>query len=147
MLSLSAAASRCSASDIPDRYEFKKLYSDGGDDAWVNVGNSAIVDPDGYIIAGPVVEKQTILYAEIEPRKPREPKFWFDAAGHYARPDVFQLTVNRDANPMLNAMGATNGVKAGDGRRPAGAAAVERRRQNDQTSRQRQRFRDRYDHR
>jgi nitrilase len=107
---------------IPDRYEFKKLYGDGGDDAWVNVGNSAIVDPDGHIIAGPAVETQKILYAEIEPRKLLEPRYWFDAAGHYGRPDVFQLTVNREPNPMLNTIGTAIGSNAADGRQVARAA-------------------------
>jgi nitrilase len=87
-------------SDIPDRYEFKSLY--GGDDQWINGGSSAIVNPDGYIVAGPSVNEETILYADIDPGKTREAKFWFDAAGHYARPDVFQLTVNRQPNPMIN---------------------------------------------
>jgi nitrilase len=104
--------------DIPDRFEFKKLYGAGDGESWINVGNSAIVDPDGHFVAGPSVEKQEILYAEIEPRKLREPRFWFDPAGHYARPDVFQLTVNREANPMINGNGAaaspavTNGSSA-----------------------------------
>jgi nitrilase len=109
--------------DIPDRYEFKKLYGEGGDEAWVNVGNSAIVDPDGHIIAGPAVETQEILYAEIEPRKLREPRYWFDAAGHYGRPDVFQLTVNREAHPMISTMGAANGWGAKDGRHGARSRA------------------------
>jgi nitrilase len=89
--------------DIPDRFEFKKLYPENAD--WLNVGNSAIVDPDGHVIAGPAVKTEEILYAEIEPRKLREPRYWFDAAGHYARPDVFQLTVRRDGRPMLRVDG------------------------------------------
>jgi nitrilase len=73
----------------------------GGENEWINGGSSAIVNPDGYIVAGPAVNEETILYADVDPAKTREAKFWFDAAGHYARPDVFQLTVNRAANPML----------------------------------------------
>ncbi len=95
--------------DIPDRYEFKKLYGDGGDDAWINQGNSAIVNPDGYFIAGPAVETEETLYADIEPRKLREPRYWFDPAGHYARPDVFQLSVNREANPMITSANGSQG--------------------------------------
>ncbi len=89
---------------VPDRYEFKELYPKDSD-GWINDGNSAIVNPDGDVIAGPAFQKEEILYAEIESRHLREPKYWFDAAGHYARPDVFRLTVNRDAHPMLHVGG------------------------------------------
>lgn len=84
---------------IPDRFEFKKLYPEGHE--WVNVGNSAIVSPDGYFVAGPLEKKEDILYAEIDATTLRDTKFWFDVAGHYARPDVFQLTINRGANGMI----------------------------------------------
>lgn len=89
---------------IPKRHEFRSLYPE--DHEWINVGNSAIVNPDGYFVAGPVEKKEDILFAEIDPSRLRDTKFWFDVAGHYARPDVFQLTVNRDPNQMLAARGS-----------------------------------------
>jgi nitrilase len=99
---------------IPARFAFKSLYpkSKTPDDEWVNGGNSAIVAPSGKILAGPALNEETILYAQINPAELREAKFSLDAAGHYARPDVFQLTINRDANEMINLTGtapATNG--------------------------------------
>ena len=96
-------------SDIPDRYEFKSHY--GGEDEWINGGSSAIVNPDGYIVAGPAVNEETILYADIDPAKAGESNFWFDAAGHYARPDVFKLTVNREPKPMVKST-TSNGAKS-----------------------------------
>jgi nitrilase len=72
-----------------------------GDNEWVNVGDSAIVDPLGNFIAGPVRLKVEILYADIDVVQAAAAKFEFDAAGHYARPDVFQLRVNRQARPMI----------------------------------------------
>ncbi len=89
--------------DIPDSYEFKAMYPQN-DDYWVNVGNSAIVNPQ-LILAGPVVCEEKIIYAEIDPAWMRGTKFSMDAAGHYARPDVFQLTVNRTANQMIRILG------------------------------------------
>ncbi len=87
--------------DIPDHHAFKQqFYGDVGE--WVNVGDSAIVNPHGEFIAGPLHCDKGILYAEIDPAVMRGPKWMLDVAGHYARPDVFQLTINRAPNPMLH---------------------------------------------
>lgn len=75
--------------DIPDRYEFKKEYP--GKRSWINVGNSCVIDPKGRIIAGPLFEKQELLYADLDLDLIKEAKRLFDVAGHYARPDIFQL--------------------------------------------------------
>lgn len=86
--------------DIPDRYEYKaKFYEPERE--WINVGDSAIVNPDGEFIAGPVRMKEEILYAEVDPQMMRGPKWMLDVAGHYARPDVFELIVHREAHPMI----------------------------------------------
>lgn len=91
-------------SDIPDRYAFKQTYQPDIDE-WVNVGDSAIVNPEGEFIAGPLREQEGILYAEIDPVQMRAAKWDFDVAGHYARPDVFQLTVRTGVQPMITAQG------------------------------------------
>ena len=57
-------------------------------------GGSAIVDPLGRVLAGPDFSGETILYAEIDLDQIARGKFDFDATGHYARPDVFQLIVD-----------------------------------------------------
>jgi nitrilase len=80
--------------DIPDRYEFKKLYPEGRE--WINTGNSCIVDPNGEFIAGPVEMKEEILYAKIDLNEIIKAKRMFDAAGHYSRPDVFEFKVNKN---------------------------------------------------
>ena len=53
--------------------------------------------------------EEKIIYAEIDPAWARGSKFSLDVAGHYARPDVFQLTVNRDPNEMINVAGHSAG--------------------------------------
>src|SRR3954469_3076601 len=86
--------------DIPDRFEFKaKYYAEAGE--WINKGDSAIVSPDGKFIAGPLNMEEGILYAELDPKQMRGPKWNLDVAGHYARPDVFQLTVIKGGHPMI----------------------------------------------
>jgi len=79
--------------DIPDRYEFKKLYPEGRE--WINPGNSCIIGPSGEIIAGPSEMKEEILYASIDLNEITKSKRMFDVAGHYARPDVFEFRVNK----------------------------------------------------
>ncbi|MEM8552103.1 MAG: carbon-nitrogen hydrolase family protein [Pseudomonadota bacterium] len=57
-------------------------------------GGSAIIDPFGQVLVGPSFQGEQLLYAQIDSRRIAEGKFDFDATGHYARPDVFQLTVD-----------------------------------------------------
>lgn len=80
-------------SDIPDRYDFKKLYPEGRE--WINVGNSCIIAPNGKILAGPVEAKEQIVYAEIDLKDIIHAKRMFDATGHYARPDVFEFGLRK----------------------------------------------------
>jgi nitrilase len=86
--------------DIPDRFEFKQRYQQADDD-WINTGDSAIVDPNGNFISGPSRSKQEILYADIDPSQYASAKWLFDGAGHYARPDVFEMTINRGERPLV----------------------------------------------
>jgi nitrilase len=76
-------------SDLPGRDE---MY--GGEDDWMCRGLSTIVAPDGAILAGPLEEKEGILYAELDVAIARAARQAFDPVGHYARPDIFQLTVD-----------------------------------------------------
>ena len=108
--------------DIPDSFEFKRRFYTGAGE-WINIGDSAIVNPDGRFIAGPVQEKETILYAEIDPRQMRGPKWMLDVAGHYARPDVFELRVNRASRHMVTS-DAPEVVPNGDGQGKIGPATL-----------------------
>lgn len=93
----------CSAmrkEDIPDRLSFKAEYLESVKD-WINPGHSVIVDPDGKVVAGPASEKETILYAEVKAEQLVGPRWQLDVAGHYGRPDVFELRVHRRPRPFL----------------------------------------------
>jgi len=57
-------------------------------------GGSVIVSPLGKVLAGPLFDQEGILYAELDMAEIAQSKFDFDVTGHYARPDVFQLSVN-----------------------------------------------------
>jgi len=57
-------------------------------------GGSAIISPLGEVLAGPLYGEEGTLYAELDLAEVARGKFDFDVTGHYARPDVFRLTVN-----------------------------------------------------
>jgi nitrilase len=57
-------------------------------------GGSAIISPLGEVLAGPLFDQEGTLFAELDLGEIARSKFDFDVVGHYARPDVFQLTVN-----------------------------------------------------
>ena len=77
--------------DIPDTFEFKKLYPDGRE--WINTGNSCIVGPNGKIIAGPLEAQKGLIYANINLDNIIAAKRMFDVVGHYSRPDVFKFKI------------------------------------------------------
>lgn len=59
-------------------------------------GGSCIAGPDGNWIIEPVLNKEGLITAELNINRVWEERQNFDAAGHYSRPDVTQLTVNRE---------------------------------------------------
>jgi nitrilase len=83
----------CSAmrlSDIPERFDFRSTLKPSPE-GWINAGDSVIIDPDGKIIAGPLREKQEIVFAEVDPQRITGPRWQLDVSGHYSRPDVLGL--------------------------------------------------------
>ena len=57
-------------------------------------GGSCIVDPFGNFLAGPNVDGEAILIADIDRSQIVQGKYDIDVVGHYARPDIFQLFVD-----------------------------------------------------
>jgi len=64
-------------------------------------GGSAIVSPLGEVLAGPLFGKEGILYADLDLGEVARGKYDMDVAGHYARPDIFQFTVNDKPQPLV----------------------------------------------
>ncbi|MBV8830069.1 MAG: carbon-nitrogen hydrolase family protein [Acidobacteriaceae bacterium] len=57
-------------------------------------GGSCIIDPLGNVLVPPSFEGEAIRIAELDRRMIARGKYDLDVAGHYARPDVFRLTVD-----------------------------------------------------
>ena len=70
-----------------------------GRDYWNAHGGSSIIAPGGQYLVEPVFDREAILTAEIDLACISGAKWFVDGAGHYARPDVFQL--QWDKRPKL----------------------------------------------
>ena len=77
--------------DCPAHYEC--VQGDAPESELIR-GGSVIVSPLGEVLAGPVYGREAVLTADIDLDDTIRGKFDLDVAGHYARPDVFTLTVD-----------------------------------------------------
>jgi nitrilase len=88
------------ASDFPDDFPDRaRLYPNS--DEWINRGDSVVIAPGGKIVAGPLREAVGILYADIDVSSVGTARRSLDVVGHYSRPDIFQLHVNREAQSPI----------------------------------------------
>lgn len=87
-------------------------------------GGSAIIGPNGKYLAGPVYDREEILYAEIDLEMAIREKHSRDVAGHYARPDVLQLSINLRPKPVMI-------TSAGDARESIAASLASQSREDD----------------
>jgi nitrilase len=65
-------------------------------------GGSTIISPLGEVLAGPLYGEEGTLFADLDLGEVARGKIDFDAVGHYARPDVFQLIVNERPAPPVS---------------------------------------------
>ena len=96
-----ALEGRCfvlSSCQFAKRSDFPADYNplQGNDPETVLIrGGSCIISPLGEILAGPSFDQPTILTADLDLDAIVRGHSYLDVVGHYARPDLFQLTVNR----------------------------------------------------
>jgi len=87
-------ATALESGDIPDDVPYRdELFPNA--DEWINPGDAVVYKPFGGIVAGPMHQEKGLLVAEIDVAAAQASRRKFDASGHYARPDIFSLSINR----------------------------------------------------
>lgn len=90
--------------DLPrDLPGLEKLFPDA--EEWINGGDSVVVAPGGRIVAGPLHNERGVLFADIDLERVGNARRSLDVAGHYARPDIFTLQVDRRPQRPVNSTG------------------------------------------
>ena len=77
--------------DYPSEFDISNI--DG--DELIMKGGSCIISPLGKVLASAGNKKRAIIYSEINLNEIIQGKYDFDVVGHYSRPDIFKLKVNK----------------------------------------------------
>ena len=90
-----------SKSDVPDNIPHRDLILDYDKDFYAN-GGSCLANPRGEWIIPPIAEKEGLEVADIDFTTVLEERQNMDSVGHYSRPDVTQLQLNRNRQSILS---------------------------------------------
>lgn len=87
------ASGLISADSVPKDFPFYPLIETKPEGMFN--GGSAIAGPDGSWLREPLIGEEGLVIADVDPALVRAARFTLDPTGHYSRPDVFQVTVDR----------------------------------------------------
>ncbi|MEM9896900.1 MAG: carbon-nitrogen hydrolase family protein [Bacteroidota bacterium] len=87
-------------SDIPDDFPFADELKQAITSTIAD-GGSCLANPDGSWLIEPMKSEERIATVEINHARVREERQNFDPSGHYSRPDVFKLSVNRERQSII----------------------------------------------
>jgi len=94
--------------DFPEETPHLDLILANSPDVLAN-GGSCLAGPDGEWVIEPVVDEERLIVGALDHRRVRAERQNFDPAGHYARPDVTRLIVNRKRQSILTIIGQNEG--------------------------------------
>ncbi|TDS15467.1 nitrilase [Maribacter caenipelagi] len=96
-----SVSSLMSKTDFPEDTPHLNAILENCPDTLAN-GGSCIAGPDGEWILPPVIDKEGLITTTINFNRVLEERQNFDPVGHYSRPDVTKLTVNRERQSILD---------------------------------------------
>lgn len=76
-----------------DEKEFPVKHKVLASEGYWNDGGTVIVNPKGEVVAGPLIDEEGIIYADLDIESVIKERHNFDYSGHYSRKDIFQLVV------------------------------------------------------
>lgn len=96
--------------DAPEDYD---CVQGGNPGAALIRGGSVIIGPLGDVLAGPVYDREAVIVADVDRLDTIRGKYDLDVVGHYARPDVFTLSVDETPRHSVRHHGGPGGAEAG----------------------------------
>jgi len=86
--------------DIPDDFPHAHIMRDNTNKTLAN-GGSCIAAPDGRWVIEPFIDEEKLVTAELDHQLVREERQNFDSVGHYSRPDILKLHVNKERQGVM----------------------------------------------
>ncbi|MFK7953438.1 MAG: carbon-nitrogen hydrolase family protein [Ekhidna sp.] len=87
--------------DIPDSFPHTDLMKKNTKESLAN-GGTCLAAPDGSWVIEPFIDEERLATAVIDHQMVREERQNFDPSGHYSRPDILKLTVNKERQSVIN---------------------------------------------
>ena len=96
-----SVSSLMAKSDFPEEVPHYNTIVKNAPEVLAN-GGSCIASPDGEWLVAPVINKEGLIIETLDFNRVLEERQNFDVVGHYSRPDVTKLNVNRERQSTVS---------------------------------------------